>query len=397
MMKLSVLSFLLCVVAKIPREIYGGIRWRGINFTETTIRDGWLLEPHRVVTNDGYILTIFRLHRGQNCIRLRQPPVLIMHGLLLSSDSWLDSDAGLGYLISDQCYDVWLGNVRGNYYSRNHLTLNPDIDPEFWQFYLNDVGVSDLPAIIDYILYSTRSERLNYIGYSQSGGSLVIMCSERQEYCGKVRSAMLLNPATRMKYTSSPAFRLLTKFYETFRPHLSSARNLEVFPIGGVIQTTIASLCDKEKDADVICRAILNLIDSRHSGSIVAETMKKLSRHFPAGTSAKSLTWFSQTLNADDFKKFNYGASENLKLYGDVDPPLYNMNATTVPVVIIYGKNDRIVSYKDIKWLKLQLPNILEVFQIGDPLWNHFDTPYSQHNNKMIMPKINEYLLKYSY
>lgn len=31
-------------------------------------------------------------------------------------------------------YDVWLWNARGNYYSREHLWLDPDSDTQFWEF-----------------------------------------------------------------------------------------------------------------------------------------------------------------------------------------------------------------------------------------------------------------------
>ncbi|CAH2056976.1 unnamed protein product, partial [Iphiclides podalirius] len=85
-----------------------------LNFTESAAVLGYRAEEHTVVTDDGYVLTVFRIPKGKNCRGgVRQPPVLIMHGLLLSSDSWLDSGphAGLGYLVSDECCDFWSSNV----------------------------------------------------------------------------------------------------------------------------------------------------------------------------------------------------------------------------------------------------------------------------------------------
>ncbi len=42
----------------------------------------------------------------------------------------------LAYALADGGYDVWLGNYRGNLYSRNHRDLDPDsiYDDSFWQF-----------------------------------------------------------------------------------------------------------------------------------------------------------------------------------------------------------------------------------------------------------------------
>lgn len=38
------------------------------------------------------------------------------------------------FVAVDAGYDAWLGNLRGNKYSRQHLTLDPDNDAEFWDF-----------------------------------------------------------------------------------------------------------------------------------------------------------------------------------------------------------------------------------------------------------------------
>ena len=61
-------------------------------------------------------------------------------------------------------YDVWLPNMRGNSYSRNHTTLDPDL-PEFWQFGFEESGLVDYPETIDFILEKTPGqEDLFFIG-----------------------------------------------------------------------------------------------------------------------------------------------------------------------------------------------------------------------------------------
>lgn len=39
----------------------------------------------------------------------------------------------LAFILADQGYDVWLGNARGNLYSKAHVTYNVD-SPAFWNF-----------------------------------------------------------------------------------------------------------------------------------------------------------------------------------------------------------------------------------------------------------------------
>ena len=41
--------------------------------------------------------------------------------------------------------------MRGNYFSRDHLWLNPDSDPEFWNFSIEELAEYDLKAIVKFI------------------------------------------------------------------------------------------------------------------------------------------------------------------------------------------------------------------------------------------------------
>lgn len=71
------------------------------------------------------------------------------------------------YILADQGYDVWIGNARGNKYSRAHTYLDPDTGVDFWDFTWHQIGVYDLPAMIDYVLEQTGQEDMFYIGHSQ--------------------------------------------------------------------------------------------------------------------------------------------------------------------------------------------------------------------------------------
>ena len=50
------------------------------------------IEAHKVTTEDGYILTIFRIQRKGSLIKEGLSPVLMQHGLMDSSDTWLLND-----------------------------------------------------------------------------------------------------------------------------------------------------------------------------------------------------------------------------------------------------------------------------------------------------------------
>jgi pimeloyl-ACP methyl ester carboxylesterase len=58
----------------------------------------------------------------------------LQHGLIDSSDAWVINSEELApaFYYANKGFDVWLGNMRGNSYSRNHNKFNPDKDKEYW-------------------------------------------------------------------------------------------------------------------------------------------------------------------------------------------------------------------------------------------------------------------------
>ena len=100
-------------------------------------------------------------------------------------------------------YDVWLGNYRGNTYSRGHCTLRPD-QKEFWKFSWDEMGKYDIPAMIDHILNETGQKKLFYIGHSMGTTGFMVMANERPEYQDKIIMASLLAPVAYVNHMKSP-------------------------------------------------------------------------------------------------------------------------------------------------------------------------------------------------
>jgi pimeloyl-ACP methyl ester carboxylesterase len=59
-----------------------------------------------------------------------KPAVIMLHGLIDSSDSYILNGPGKapGFIAADEDYDVWVPNTRGNRYSIMHETLDPYSD-----------------------------------------------------------------------------------------------------------------------------------------------------------------------------------------------------------------------------------------------------------------------------
>lgn len=126
-----------------------------------------------------------------------------------------------GYILADSGYDVWMGNARGNTYSKNHTKHSDMSNKDFWYFSWHEIGYYDLPATIDYILNVTDQKNLLYFGHSQGTTSFWVMTSSRPEYNDKIKAMYALAPVAHMTGLKSPFVKLMAySFYpvEVCRP-----------------------------------------------------------------------------------------------------------------------------------------------------------------------------------
>ena len=88
-----------------------------------------------MTTKDGFILAMQRIPRGREEKETIAPKqvVFLQHGILADATNWvMDTPTrSLAYILADQGFDVWLGNNRGNDYSKRHVKYHP----YQWQFW----------------------------------------------------------------------------------------------------------------------------------------------------------------------------------------------------------------------------------------------------------------------
>lgn len=99
-----------------------------------------------------------------------------------------------GFALANAGYDVWLGNSRGNKYSLEHERLNYAIDPEFWDFCMDELIELDTPAMIEYILGVTRQRSLGFIGISQGNTLMFGLLASQDRYNQVVKPFISLAP-----------------------------------------------------------------------------------------------------------------------------------------------------------------------------------------------------------
>jgi pimeloyl-ACP methyl ester carboxylesterase len=141
---------------------------------DLAIKNGYYFQEHNAITDDGYILGIHRipgkLGAGNRPDKAgKKPPVIMWHGIFQASVCFMinGKENSPAFIAADQGFDVWLGNTRGNTYSRAHTRYKPNRDSDFWDFSFTSAGLGDIPATIDLIQDITKQPKVGYIGHSQ--------------------------------------------------------------------------------------------------------------------------------------------------------------------------------------------------------------------------------------
>ncbi|CAF4782528.1 unnamed protein product [Pieris macdunnoughi] len=363
------------------------------NFTELTSKYGYLTEDHVVTTEDGYILNVFRI--PSKCDNTKGYPVILMHGLVDSSDAWIlaGPQVGLAYILSDNCYDVWAANGRGNTYSRNHISLDPNKDPEYWNFSFDETGNYDLPAIIDYVTQTTEKPKVYYVGHSQGTTDYFIMASLRPEYNTKIQLSVNLAPIAFMKYIKSPIPIILAQQTEIFKKFLDELGFGEIFAKQQILHHLVEKICQLAPEP--ICGTGLALTTGYKRDSISERTLSIAFGHLLVGISSKTFSHFGQLIVSKKFQRYDEGKEGNFQRYGTERPPDYNISLVTSPVLLICGINDWVSSLEDVNELSSKLPNMVEEYVVPDPTWSHNNHLWGINAPKYVFNKILSYFRVY--
>ncbi|XP_042712777.1 lysosomal acid lipase/cholesteryl ester hydrolase isoform X3 [Chrysemys picta bellii] len=292
-----------------------------MNISEIITYWGYPSEEYDVVTVDGYILSVNRIPHGKVHADNTgpKPVVFLQHGLLTDGSTWLTNVAknSLGFILADAGYDVWIGNSRGNTWSRRHETLSVH-QAKFWAFSFDEMAKYDLPAVIDFIVQKTGQQQLYYVGHSQGTTIAFIAFSTMPQLAQRIKMYFALAPVATVKYAKSP----LTKL------------------------------------------ALL-------SNSMIKSRVHVYTAHAPAGTSVQNMIHWKQAIETGELKAYDWGIQFNRLHYNQDTPPLYNVKNMQVPTAMWSAGNDLLADPRDVALLRQQVTNL--VYHKAIPDWNHLD------------------------
>ncbi|XP_028060122.1 uncharacterized protein LOC114263723 isoform X1 [Camellia sinensis] len=364
---------------------------------------GYPYEAIRVVTADGYVLTLERIPRRDS-----RKVVYLQHGILDSSMGWVSNGVvgSPAFAAFDQGYDVFLGNFRG-LVSREHVEKNIS-SRQYWRYSINEHGTEDIPAMLEKIHEVKISElksnqpvpdeeitgdqpyKLCAICHSLGGAGILMYVITRriEEKPHRLSRLILLSPAgfhadsnfvfTIVEYLFLlvapmlapivPAFYIPTRFFRMLLNKL--ARDFHNYPaVGGLVQTLMSYVVggDSSNWIGVIGLPHYNMNDMPGVSFLVALHLAQMKR-------------------AGKFMMFDYGSgAANMEVYGSPEP--FNLGEyyglIDIPVDLVAGRKDKVIRPSMVrKHYKLMRDSSVEV-SYNEFEYAHLDFTFS-HREELL-------------
>lgn len=335
---------------------------------------GYDAEVHTAQTDDGYLLSVFRVRNSSSAAR-GAPPVLLVPGLACNAAIWvlLGPGKALAYLLADRGYDVWLTDYRGAMFSRRHVNLS-DQDSAFWDFSLDDIGRLDIPAVLRLVLRETGARSLSYVGHSMGASVLSVMASSSPQLADNISHAYLFAPAAYMGHASQPAVYGSADAVSRLHDDLGLFASGEIPLNSWWMRMTIHGVCSTSV-ASPLCLMVGGVYAGHDSEQINKTAIPFFVDYIPDSISVKSVRHFAQHFGKEhSFRRFDYGLVGNMATYGQNSSPEYNISMSKFPASIYYGSNDFLVNPKDVLEFSMHLPRAIRPpYKVSLDRFNHID------------------------
>ena len=368
------------------------------DFVELCELYGYTAEEHVVQTKDGFLLGLHRLgwRRGEEDVKVNAGPnslqksvVYLHHGLMMNSEVWVcitEKERCLPFLLVDQGYDVWLGNNRGNKYSKKSLRHAPTKN-EFWDFSMDQFAFHDIPDSINYILSTSGQPSLSYIGFSQGTAQAFATLSIHPTLNSKVDVFVALAPAMAPPGLASGIVSSLVKTNPEILFLLFGRRAI----LGST--TMWQALLYPAIFAWFIDKSLSFLFNWKMT-NITPHQKLAAYPHLYSFTSTKSVVHWFQIISNGTFQMYDdevstpLSLSQGSKYYKVAKFPTRNIRT---PIVLVYGGSDSLV---DIKLMLKELPKHTVAKCI--PKYEHLDLLWASDVDRLVFPHVLEALESYA-
>ena len=327
---------------------------------------GYKLEEHEVITEDGYKLTLW--HIAVNKLINKNKVVYIQPGFLCTS--WVFFQLGknsLPFLLTDEGYDVWIGNSRGTLFSLDHIYKDPNkLNGDYWDFSLDDNVEYDLPATIDYVKETTGAKKIHYIGHSQGTTIFYMLYMHNPSYVeSSIDKYISLGTVPNIAHATFLPIQLLDKLYGLLEMTQPITKAI-IF--NDWQRTMLSNIC---KNTPYICKMAFDSAASIvPTNRINYETVYPFLYYYPGGTSSDTMLHWSQIHQSKKLVYFNpeYNSNKEVKEYDISIIKNWKINA-----FIQRSDCDTFSSYEDVTELYDIIEKKSYIKFVDTPLYGHTD------------------------
>uniref|UniRef100_A0A4X2MEE3 AB hydrolase-1 domain-containing protein n=1 Tax=Vombatus ursinus TaxID=29139 RepID=A0A4X2MEE3_VOMUR len=332
---------------------------------------GYPSEAYDVVTEDGFILGVYRIPygKGENSERTGKRPIFyLQHGMFVSASSWVANPpyTSLAFTLADSGYDVWMGNSRGSVWSQKHVHYSPE-SPEFWAFSFDEMAKYDLVATLNFIMKKTNQEKLYYVGHSQGTTIAFAAFSTNPKLAQRIEFFFALAPMVSVQHSRGPLKTLMS-----IPPSLLKVifGRKELFPKSALSQFLSSQMCNR-KGFNILCTDFLFRVYGYDRENINMSRLDVYLSQNPAGTSVQNIVHWNQVRIQKSFlfQVYDWGnPTANMAHFNQVHAFKCSYN---IPTAIWSGEQDRIAPPREVDNLLPKLPNLIYHKKI--PYYNHID------------------------
>lgn len=426
------------VNTKLPRISVANLAYAK-DISEIAAANGYIIREHVVATKDDYLLVVHKLERmgsspgaspsasvgasasastidlahtarsitpgSASTTTLVQPKVAYFHhGLLTNSELFLlgsEKNKNLPYLLVDLGYEVWLGNNRGNKYSRKHLKLSVS-DKRYWNYSLDEFALYDIPDTLRYIqTYYSHGTKIMYVGFSQGCLQLFASLSLNPHLNQSISLFVGLSPAIIPRDLSHTLLKLIV--------NKTANDNSFLYGLFGerAILPSVSFWCwimGPDLYQQVVDR-LLRFLFGWTLRNISPQQKKVGYRHMFSNSSVKLIIHWFQIIASRRFQMFdetcNIGLlglatlSRDLKYTTSRVAPFPISHHLDVPMVLVYGDSDILVDIDSTRRLILSqnakmTSKLLEVIKCST--YEHMDTLWGNNVYEDVFKRVIEHM-----
>ncbi len=307
----------------------------------------------------------------------------------MNSEVWVcitEQERCLPFVLAEQGYDVWLGNNRGNKYSKKSTRFSP-ASTDFWNFSMDQFAFHDIPDSIDYILNTTSQPSLSYIGFSQGTAQAFATLSIHPPLNEKINLFIALAPAMSPAGLSNGIVDSLVK----------ASPDVLFLTFGRKSLLSSATFWQSILYPPIFVRMIdmaLSFLFAWSCRNITPHQKLAAYPHLYSFTSTKSVVHWFQIIRTKSFQMYDDDSSRALSIgasdryYKVAKFPTRNIKT---PIVLVYGGSDSLV---DIKAMLRELPKHTMAFEVKH--FEHLDFLWAQDVDTYVFPYVLNALRYYS-